>query len=137
MIKVLVVDDHAFVREALGSLFAETDDIDVVGECADGSEVVDAALRADPDVVLMDVAMPRRNGLEATRDLLAARPGSRVVMLTGTVTADAVSEAEELGVAGYLVKGEDSGDLPTLVRAIAAGGTVWCPLARRFLRGRG
>ncbi len=133
MIKVLLADDHPFIRESLGELFAETADIRVVAECADGTEVVEAALRTDPDVVLMDVAMPRMTGLEATRELRTARPDTRVIMLSGTVTRDSVCEAQELGVSGFLVKGENPGDLPKYVRAIAAGDSVWTPAAAAVL----
>ncbi len=129
MIKVLIVDDHAIVRQSLSDIFAATEDISVVGECADGSQVVETALRTKPDVVLMDVVMPGMTGLEATRALLAALPDVRVVMLTGTVTGASVREARELGAAGYLVKGENPGDLPKFVRAAAAGDSVWSSAA--------
>lgn len=133
MIKVLLVDDHPAVREALGELIDETHDIRVVEKCSDGTEVVEAALRTDPDVVLMDMTMPRMTGLEATRDLLATRPDMRVVMLTATVTVATVCEARDLGVAGYLVKGERPGDLPEHIRAVAAGRSAWCATARAYL----
>ena len=133
MITVVVVDDHPFVRDALGALFDQTHDIRMVATCADGAEVLETALRAEPDVVLMDVAMPGTTGLEATRELLAARPDTRVVMLTGTVTVASVREARRLGVAGYLLKGEPPGDLPELVRAVAAGNSVWSPAATAHL----
>lgn len=133
MIKILIVDDHSYVRRALIDLFAQLDDIHVVGECGDGSEVVDTALRTQPDVVLMDEAMPRMTGLEATRALLATRPHTRVVMLTGSITFDSVCEALALGASGYLVKGENSTGLPQCVRAVAAGYAVWSPAAAAHL----
>jgi DNA-binding NarL/FixJ family response regulator len=124
LIKVLIADDHAFVREALDDLFAATHDIRVVAACPDGREVVEAAERHTPDVVLLDVVMPRVDGLEAARQLLAHRPHERVVMLTGTVTASSVCEAQEIGAKGYLVKGNPF-DLPDHVRTVAADGTAW------------
>jgi len=133
MIKIVIVDDHSWMREALAEVFAQTPDICVVGECKDGTEVVDTALRTEPDVVLMDESMPRMTGLEATRQLLAVRPHSRVVMLTGTVTVASVCEALALGAAGYLTKGEDPGGLPTCVRCVAAGYAVWSPEAAAHL----
>jgi DNA-binding NarL/FixJ family response regulator len=84
-------------------------------------------------VVLMDLAMPGVTGLEATRRLLAARPDMRVVILTGTVTVSSVCEAWEVGARGYLLKGENPDELPTLVRAVAAGDAVWSPAAAAHL----
>ncbi|WP_448626601.1 response regulator [Geodermatophilus sp. URMC 64] len=137
MIKILLVDDHDFVREALGDLFALTPDIRVVGECADGSEALPTVLRTDPDVVLMDAAMPGMTGLEATRTVLAVRPATRVVMHTATVTVASVCAAREVGVSGYVVKGGDPGELPSVVRAVAAGSSFWCTAAAARLPGCG
>jgi DNA-binding NarL/FixJ family response regulator len=124
-IKLLIADDHAFVRNALSDLFADTGDIDVVAQCTDGSQVADAVGRTLPDVVLMDLEMPRMTGLEAARELLGTDPTARVVMLTGVACPRSVSAAQELGVAGYLLKDDDPGELADQVRAVAAGGTVW------------
>ena len=132
-IRVLVADDHPLIRMALVELFSGAPDIDVVAECADGSEVLEAAGRTDPDVVLMDVKMPVMDGLEATRLLLAARPDVRVVVLTGALTATTVREAQALGAAGYLLKEDRPEELPDRVRAVAAGGTAWSDAARAML----
>jgi DNA-binding NarL/FixJ family response regulator len=129
MIKVLIADDHPLIRSALRDLLAGSGGISVVAECADGSEVAEAAARTRPDVVLMDLHMPRMSGLEATRALRAAQPDVRVIVLTGSWSADAAREAMALGVAGFLLK-EDSGDvLPDHIRAVATGGTAWPPVA--------
>jgi DNA-binding NarL/FixJ family response regulator len=126
MIKVVIVDDHAFVRSALGDLLAAFEDIRVVAECSDGCHVVETVARTDPDVVLMDLVMPVMSGLEATRALRDASPGIRVIVLTGSVTTVAAREARALGVCGVLLKCEDGGDvLPGHIRAVAAGGTAW------------
>jgi DNA-binding NarL/FixJ family response regulator len=82
-IRVLVVDDHPWVRAMLAELLSDEDDFAVVGECEDGSQVVDAASRLHPDVVLMDLSMPVMNGLAATEALRATQPEPRVVVLTG------------------------------------------------------
>jgi DNA-binding NarL/FixJ family response regulator len=136
MITVLVADDHAFVRSGLVDLLAGTDDIRVVAECADGSEVAGAAARTRPDVVLMDLQMPRMSGLEATRALRTAQPQARVIVLTGSLSPEAAREARELGTAGFLLKGEDSHALPDHIRAVAAGGTAWHPAAAAQSRPR-
>lgn len=129
VIRVVIADDNAFVRSAVGDLLAGTDDIRVVAECADGSEVVECAARARPDVVLMDIRMPKMSGLEAIPALRAAQPGVRVIVLTGSITAAAVREAQALGAAGLLLKGDDVDFLPDQIRAVAAGGTAWSAAA--------
>jgi DNA-binding NarL/FixJ family response regulator len=125
MIRVLIVDDHPFVRMSLQLLIDATDDICVVGACADGSEVVTAFAKFAPDVVLMDVKMPTMNGLEATRALLAVQPQARVLILTGTFDASYTSEVMSIGALGLILKGDDPSLLPDRIRAVAAGGTVW------------
>ncbi len=125
MITVLLADDHAFIRGALVDLFAATGDIEVVAECADGSEVLAAAQRTRPDVVLLDLVMPGASGLDAARDLRDAGVPARVVLLTCSLGAAAVREARALGAVGYLLKGDDPGELPRRVRDVAAGGTAW------------
>ena len=129
MIRILIADDHPFLRTTLVDLLAATDDIRVVAECADGAEVAEAAARTEPDVVLMDLNMPRMSGLEAIRALRATQPGVRVIVLTGSLTAAAVREAQALGVAGFLLKGDDGNALPDQIHAVAAGRTVWSPAA--------
>jgi DNA-binding NarL/FixJ family response regulator len=125
-IKVLIADDHCLIRLALEELFAGTDDIRVVGTCADGGEVMSVAARTQPDVVLMDLVMPSVPGLQATRELLGAQPHVGVIVLTGALFAGAARAAKTLGVAGFLLKAdEDPGDLPRHVREVAAGGTAW------------
>jgi DNA-binding NarL/FixJ family response regulator len=129
MINVLIADDHDFVRSALGDLLATTDDIRVVAECPDGCDVVEAAARTTPDVVLMDLAMPVMGGLEATAALRAAQPEIRVIILTGSLNAAAARQAHTLGVCGFLLKTDTADSLPGHIRAVAAGGTAWDPAA--------
>jgi DNA-binding NarL/FixJ family response regulator len=129
VIKVLLADDHAFVRDSLTELLSASGDLSVVAQCEDGEQVLDAARRTRPDVVLLDLAMPRVTGLEAARELLAADPDTRVVVLTGSLTPALVAEAQEIGVVGYLLKDDDPGALPAHVRAVAAGGTAWSDAA--------
>jgi DNA-binding NarL/FixJ family response regulator len=125
VINVLVAEDNVLMRDAVVDLLTAAGDIAVVSECSDGDEVLQEALRTDPDVVLMDMAMQRMGGLEATRVLLASRPGTRVVVLTGSLSAGRVREAYALGAMGYLLKGGDPAELVRAVRTVAAGGTAW------------
>jgi len=129
-IKVLIADDHPLIRDGLTDLLAETEDIEVVGQCADGSEVLAAVERTRPDVILMDLKMPRMDGVAATREVLVAHPDVRVVILTGGLSPEAVTEARAAGAVGYLLKEDSPGDLPDHVRAVAVGGSAWDPRAR-------
>jgi DNA-binding NarL/FixJ family response regulator len=131
MINVLIADDHAFVRRSLGDLLAAAGDIRVVAECADGSEVAEATARTHPDVVLMDLLMPRMSGLDAAQALLATQPDVRVIVLTGSLNMAAARDAQTLGLAGFLLKGDDIDSLADCIRAVAAGGTAWNPAADR------
>ena len=125
MIRVLVVDDHHLVRHWVAGMLRAAGGIDVVGECADGSEVAAVAGATLPDVVIMDSGMPVMSGTEATRRLLAGGSRSRVLMLTGSTSSALVRDAAEAGASGYLVKDGNSDVLVDAVRTIAAGGTVW------------
>jgi DNA-binding NarL/FixJ family response regulator len=125
MTRVLLVDDHAFVRAQIAEILSAAPDIEVTGACADGADVVPAAAAATPDVILMDLRMPIKSGIEATRDLLAVAPGVRVVILTGSPTPGAVLASAEAGAVGLLLKGGDPDLLIEAVRTVAAGGTAW------------
>ena len=132
-IRVLVVDDHRLIRDALTNLFTATEDIEAVGQCADGSEVAAAVRLTRPDVIVMDLQMPHVDGLTAARAVLEDRPEVRVLILTGGLTAASAREASVLGVAGYLLKDDDPTALPDHVRVVAAGGSSWHPLATALL----
>jgi DNA-binding NarL/FixJ family response regulator len=129
VIRVLLADDHEFVRRTLTDLLGATGDITVVAECRDGEEALAAAEERNHDVVILDLIMPRRTGLEAARELLSVQPEARVILLTGNLSAAAAREAWEIGLAGYLLKGDDPADLVQHVRTVAAGGTAWNPAA--------
>ncbi|HYN72864.1 MAG TPA: response regulator transcription factor [Nakamurella sp.] len=125
MIRVMIVDDHPFVRAGVLGVLNGADDIEVVGECEDGTQVPEKAASLLPHVVLMDVRMPAKSGMEATRDLLASQPAVRVVMLTGSLTGGSLHEAMQSGAVGYLLKGGPANELVNAVRVVAAGGTAW------------
>jgi DNA-binding NarL/FixJ family response regulator len=117
---VLVVDDHPWVRASLAELLADEDDLDVVGECADGSDVVEAAERLKPDVVLMDLSMPGMDGVAATSALRAACLDSRVVVLTGEDVA-ARTAVEAAGADAFLPKSTRADALLGCLRTVVCG----------------
>jgi DNA-binding NarL/FixJ family response regulator len=127
MIRVLIVDDHPFVRSQIRRAMSEAEGIVVVGECTDGDEVPSMAALLQPDVVLMDVRMPRTSGTLATVQLLAEQPSSRVMMLTGSPTPRTMAEALQAGAVGFLTKDCGTQTLVSAVRTVAAGGTAWPP----------
>jgi DNA-binding NarL/FixJ family response regulator len=121
--RVLVVDDHDFFRGCLVDLIEASPDLVAVGECRDGSEVAAAVRALEPQVVLMDMRMRQRNGLDAAADLRRDRSPARVIMLTSDPVARAAAEAH--GALGYLLKGADGALVLDAVRHVASGGTAW------------
>ena len=117
----MLVDDHRLVRDGLTTLLAAADDIEVVGAAAGGGEVVEVAADCRPDVVLMDLSMPDVDGVAATRLLLEAQPGVRVVALTSFTDDRQVAAALQAGAVGYLLKDSAPDALFDAVRAVHAG----------------
>ena len=134
MIRVLVADDQALARDGLRTILDAQSDIEVVGEAADGGEAIERSLQLHPDIVLMDIRMPRVDGLEATRRLLR-EPNSRtrVVMLTTFDQDEYVYEAMRAGASGFLLKDAPREQLVAGVRAAAAGDTLLAPAITRRL----
>ncbi|MDQ3641913.1 MAG: response regulator transcription factor [Actinomycetota bacterium] len=134
-VRVLVVDDQALVRAGLGVILGAQPEIEVVGEAADGLEAVEAAGRLRPDVVLMDIRMPRLDGLEATRRILEAgsEAGPRVMILTTFDTDEHVFEALRAGASGFLLKDAPREQLVQAVRTVAAGEALLAPSVTRRL----
>jgi DNA-binding NarL/FixJ family response regulator len=133
---VLIADDQALVRGGFRALLDAEPDIDVVAEAADGEEAVELARRERPDIVLMDVRMPRMNGLEATRRITSdpRLAHARVVVLTTFELDEYVFDALRAGASGFLLKDIDPPDLLTAVRVAAAGDALLAPrLTRRLI----
>jgi DNA-binding NarL/FixJ family response regulator len=121
------VDDHELVRRGLRSLLAAEDDLAVVGEAEDGRQAVSMALDLRPDVIVMDIAMPLLNGLEATRQILEALPASRVLILTAHSDEEYVDRVTALGAVGYVLKQSSLEDLATAIRTARAGRPWFSP----------
>ena len=132
-IRVLIADDHAVVREGLQLFFSEESDIDVVGTAADGLEAVAAAARLQPDVILLDVMMPRLNGIEALRQIKQQGSPARVLMLTTFADDANVRAALQSGAIGYLLKDVLKPELLAAIRAAAAGTPTLHPEAQSRL----
>ncbi len=136
MIRVLLADDQALVRGGFRALLDARDDIEVVGEAADGHEALEEARRLLPDVILMDIRMPGLDGLEATRRI-AADPrlaAVRIVILTTFGLDEYLFDALRFGASGFLVKDTEPADLVTAVRVVAAGDGLLSPrLTRRLI----
>lgn len=135
-IRILLVDDHAVVRTGLRSFLDLLDDIDVVGEAADGREGVDEARRLRPDVVLMDLLMPNLDGIGATAAIRAELPDTEVVALTSFIEEDKVTSALEAGASGYLLKDADAEEVAAAIRAAHAGEVHLDPAVARLLAER-
>jgi two-component system, NarL family, response regulator NreC len=120
-IRILLADDHAVVRQGFKMILSAQPDMEIVGEAGNGREAVDLAEQLHPDIVVMDVAMPELNGIEATRRLAASAPHARVVALSMHKDSVYVREILRAGARGYLLKDSPAPDLLAAVRAVASG----------------
>jgi DNA-binding NarL/FixJ family response regulator len=134
-IKVLVVDDQALLRTAFSSLIDAEDDLEVVGEAADGRQATELAAKLGPDVVVMDVRMPVTDGIEATRQILSERTGfvPRVLILTTFDLDEYVFEALRAGASGFALKSRPLEELLSAIRTVAAGEALLAPSVTRRL----
>jgi DNA-binding NarL/FixJ family response regulator len=126
-ITVLLVDDHSLVRRGFRRLLEDETDIEVVGEASDGEEAVNLARQLHPRVIVMDCALPRLNGLDATRKIIGESPDSAVLMLSMHSENTWVRQAIDAGAKGYMLKSALDLDLAPAIRNIAAGKTVFDP----------
>ena len=133
MIRVLIADDHAVVRQGLRTFLDLQDDIEVVGEAADGEEAIAFVTERVPDVVLMDVRMPGVDGVEATRRIVSAGSPSRVIILTTFDLDEYAYAALRAGASGFLLKDAPPSDLLSAIRAVASGDAVVAPSTTRRL----
>ncbi len=120
-IRVVLADDHRMMREGIRALLEREDDIEVVGEAADGREAVRLTTQLCPDVVVMDVSMPLLNGIEATRQIRRDCPGARVLTLTVHETKDYVAQLLAAGASGYIIKRAGGDELVSAIRAVQRG----------------
>lgn len=132
-IRVLVVDDHSVVRQGLSQLLATTADISVVGTAVNGLEAVAAVELLAPDVVLMDLSMPELDGVEATRQISAGFPKSRVLVLTSLSEQSRILDAIAAGADGYLLKHAEPDEITAAIRSVHAGDAPLDPKAARAL----
>ena len=126
-IRVLIVDDHALFRRGLEMVLAEEDDIEIVGQASDGAEAREKAGESLPDVVLMDIRMPRSSGIDACRGMKEAAPSTKIVMLTISDEEEDLFEAIRAGASGYLLKDIPLDELADSVRAVHGGQSLINP----------
>ncbi len=135
MIRVLVVDDHKLVRQGLRFLLGQEEGIEVVGEAADGEQAIESARRLRPDVVLLDLLMPKLDGVSALPKIKAARPDARVVVLTSDQDDDRILQAIRSGATSYLLKSAGVEEVVAAVRGAAGGESHIAPAVAARLMG--
>jgi DNA-binding NarL/FixJ family response regulator len=133
-INVLLVDDHIIVRQGVRALLVAENDLTIVGEAQTGREAVQLAIELHPDVVVMDLAMPRLNGCEATRQLVKAVPTAKVVVLSTYSDDDHLQQALAAGAAAYLLKQTAAADLVQAIREVRKGNAYFSPAIAKRLR---
>ena len=132
-IKVLVADDHAIVRTGLVALLGRAPDIEVMGEASDGNDAVAKAMKLNPDVVVLDLVMPRKDGVAATAELHAKRPDMKILILTSFGTSEEITKAFSVGAQGAILKSSPNAELMASIRDIAAGKRVVAPEIENML----
>ena len=132
-IKVLVADDHTIVRAGLMALLGTEKDIEVVGEAKNGAEAVSNAVELQPDIVIMDLMMPKMDGVEATKELFRKAPSVKTILLTTYGTSDGIAHALRAGARGAVLKNADNSELAKAIRIVAQGGDYISPDIRQQL----
>jgi NarL family two-component system response regulator LiaR len=131
--RILIADDHAMLREGMHNLLSQEKDFDVVGEAANGEEAVRLAKELKPDIVIMDVVMPKLNGLEATKQVRQESPATALLILTAYSDIQYIIGLLEVGAAGYLLKNAPGKDVVKAIRAVRSGESVLDPEVTRKL----
>ncbi len=134
---MLIADDHQIVRQGLRALLRRADDIEVVGEAVDGQEAIDLVRRLHPDVVTMDINMPRLDGLHATQQIVAGDAKSCVLMVAMSWDKMILDRAMEIGARGFVCKADGYLDLIQAIHTVVDGKTYLSPLARQQLESKG
>ena len=132
-IRVLIADDHTIVRAGLAALLGTEDDLEIVGQAKNGDEAVREAVRLVPDVVIMDLMMPKKDGVEATAEIAAQVPSAKVILLTTFGTSNGIAQALRNGARGAMLKNADNAQLAQAVRKVAGGGEYVSPEIRQQL----
>ena len=132
-IRVLIADDHTIVRAGLAALLGTEDDLEIVGQAKNGEEAVREAVRLVPDVVIMDLMMPKKDGVEATAEIAAQVPAAKVILLTTFGTSNGIAQALRNGARGAMLKNADNAQLAQAVRKVAGGGEYVSPEIRQQL----
>jgi DNA-binding NarL/FixJ family response regulator len=135
-IRIVLADDHVILRQGTRQLLEHEPDIEVVGEASDGAEAVELVSKLKPDIVIIDVAMPHMNGIEATKKIKEILPGTKILVLTGYDYDEYIFSLLEIGAAGYLLKDVSGDDLVGAVRAVYQGEPVLHPAVMRKLMNR-
>jgi DNA-binding NarL/FixJ family response regulator len=134
-IRILIADDHLFYREGVRSLLKDVPDLEVVGEAVDGADVIDQATALQPDVILMDIKMPKLNGIEATRRIRESRPEICILIVTMFDDDDSVFATMRAGARGYVLKDADEDELVRAIRAVNRGEAIFSPaIAQRMIQ---
>ena len=132
-IKVLIADDHTIVRAGLTALLGTEKDIEVVGEAKNGAEAVAKAVELQPDIVIMDLMMPKMDGVEATKEIYRKGPSVKTILLTTYGTSDGIAHALRAGARGAVLKNADNSELAKAIRIVAQGGDYISPDIRQQL----
>jgi len=132
-IKIILADDHAVLREGMRNLLERERDLEVIGEASDGEEVIRLVSELKPDVVLMDIVMPKLSGIEATKQIKQVSPTTSVLILTAYSDTHYILGLLEAGACGYLLKSAHSGEITGAIRAVQSGESVLDPVVTRKL----
>jgi DNA-binding NarL/FixJ family response regulator len=131
-LRLLLVEDHGLVRAGMRALLQKIEGVEVVADVGDGLEAVKFSHTDAPDLVLMDIAMPGLNGLDATSRILKESPATRVILLSMHANEEYLQQALQVGASGYLLKGAELSELELAIRTVGKGETYWTPAVARY-----